>query len=236
MTNVVPESAQEFSGTAGRVPPAAARWIAVFLLSAVGAGAHGSGPFDDLKTYNRSDWSRTVTECDRMAGHPNDPEAVTDGIEPEAMDFDAAIAACRRDLADDPDNPRLNYQLARAYGYAGRHEEGQSFRDAALRAGYPQSLFVVGYIRLTGWDGRGKDPCYGGELIRRSAHAGRFAGLVGFPHYALAGEFDDCNAWPEVNRDEMLGFLERAVDKADGFYQKILVEQLTARVEALSER
>ncbi len=207
---------------------------ALFLMQA-GATASAGGPFDDLETYSRDDWSRAITECDRLAGHPNDPESVTDGIEQEDMNFDAAIAACLRDLENDPDNPRLNYQLARAYGYAGRHEEGQRYRDAALHAGYPQSLFVVGYIRVTGWDGRGTDPCYGGELIRRSAHAGRFAGLVGFPHYALTGAFDDCDTWPVVDRDEMLGFLETAVDKADGYYQVILVEQLTERVRALDQ-
>ena len=190
-------------------------------------------PFSAIRVYERDEFSRSVTECDRLAAHPDDPEAVTAGTSRAEMDKPAAIAACRAAVSDDPHNPRLNYQLARAYGYSGLHEEGRSYREAALHAGYPQSLFVVGYIRLTGWDGREPDPCYGGELIRRSAAAGRFAGLVGFPHYALTSQFEDCETYPVVDRAEMLGFLRRAAEEAGDFYQTLLVEQLTARVQAL---
>ena len=190
-------------------------------------------PLEEIETYERGDYDRSLTECDRLAAHPADPERVGEGVSRAAMDLDAAIAACEAAVADDPENPRLNYQLARAYGYSGRHAEGQSYRDAALAAGYPQSLFVVGYIRVTGWDGRGADPCYGGELIRRSAHAGRYAGLVGFPHYALQGAFEGCETYPEIDAAEMLGFLETAGERADGFYQGLLVEQLTTRVEMM---
>jgi hypothetical protein len=184
----------------------------IFTLAAI---ALQSAPVSlvEIDVYDREAWSREVTLCDRLAGHPDDPEAVTEGVSRAEMDLEAAIAACIAAVEADPVNPRLNYQLARAYGYSGLHAEGQPFRDAALRAGYPQSLFVVGYIRLTGWDGRAADPCYGGELIRRSAHAGRFAGLVGFPHYALTGEFDACETYPVIDENEMLSFLDRAADE-----------------------
>ncbi len=188
---------------------------------------------DQIGAYERGEYDRSQTECDRLAAHPNDPERVGEGVSRGDMELDTAIAACEAAVEADPENPRLNYQLARAYGYSGRHAEGQSYRDAALGAGYPQSLFVVGYIRVTGWDGRGADPCYGGELIRRSAHAGRYAGLVGFPHYALQGAFEGCEDHPRIDRAEMLSFLETAGERADGFYQAILVEQLTARVEMM---
>lgn len=186
---------------------------------------------DDITVYDRLEWRRDITECDRLASHPDDPERVTDGVAQGDVDLEAARAACEAAVEADPDNPRLNYQLARVNGYAGRHEESQAFRDAALRAGYPQSLFVVGYIRLTGWDGRGQDPCYGGELIRRSAQAGRFAGLVGFPHYALSGAFEACPPdQPVIDRAQMLDFLDRAEADASGFYQEALVIQLHARM------
>ena len=187
--------------------------------------------FEDIKTYERALYDRTITECDRLASHPSDPERVTEGVARQDMKKPAAIEACRAALKKDPDNPRLNYQLARAYGYSGLHKEGDPYRIAAVKAGYPQSLFVVGYIRVEGWDGRTPDPCYGGELIRRSAHAGRFAGLVGFPHYALTGRFEACMDYPAMNVAEMRGFLESAEARADGFYQSILVEQLNARLD-----
>ncbi|MGY6627591.1 MAG: hypothetical protein ACXIVL_03680 [Oceanicaulis sp.] len=201
--------------------------IAVLLAAAQPAPVS----LDEIAVYDRLDWSRDITECDRLASHPDDPERVTDGVAQGDVDLEAARAACEAAVAGDPGNPRLNYQLARVNGYAGRHEEGQPFRDTALRAGYPQSLFVVGYIRLTGWDGRPDDACYGGELIRRSARAGRFAGLVGFPHYVVTGRFAGCPSdQPVIDHDEMTRFLDHAEADARGFYQEALVIQLRSRM------
>lgn len=202
-----------------------------FTLWAGAAHAEQPVSLDDIETYERDAWSREATDCDRLAGHPNDPERVGEGVERPDIDLDAAIDACAKAVGDDPDNPRLNYQLARVYGYSDRHEEGDPYRNKALAAGYPQSLFVVGYIRLEGWDGRGKDACYGGALIRRSALAGRYAGLVGFPHYALDGQFDDCAAYPIVDRTEMKGFLDAAETRGGDFYQRLLVANLKARLQ-----
>jgi hypothetical protein len=205
--------------------------LAIAILAAAGpTAAKEKDPFSDFKSYDRTDWDRTPTECDRLAGHPNDPERVGDGVAEGKIDIPAALAACAAAVKKDSANPRLNYQLARLYGYSGRHEEGDVYRDRALRAGYPQSLFVVGYIRVEDWDGRGKDACYGGELIRRSAVAGRYAGLVGFPHYAMNGLFDECPSYPRVDRSEMKAFLDRAELEAGDFYQRLLVKELKLRL------
>lgn len=192
----------------------------VFLSAAI------AGPFDDIKTYDRNDYSREITQCDVLASHFNDLERVTTGVTQDEMDKPAAIEACLKAVASDPDNPRLNYQLARAYAYSGLHEESDPYRIKALNAGYPQSLFVIGYIRLEGWDGRGSDACYGGELIRRSAHAGRFAGLVGFPHYFQMGKFENCEEYPKIDKDEINGFLEKAQESTDDYYHLILIDNL----------
>lgn len=200
-----------------------------FWVSASGATEPVS--LDDLQAYERDQWSREATQCDRLAGHPNDPERVGEGVVRPEIDLEAAITACSSAVAADPDNPRLNYQLARVYGYSGRHEESDPYRKKALVAGYPQSLFVIGYIRLEGWDGRGKDPCYGGELIRRSALAGRYAGLVGFPHYALSGQFDECGSYPKVDKAELQLFLDQAEEQSDDFYKGLLVANLKARLQ-----
>lgn len=185
-------------------------------------------PFDDIKTYNRDDYSREITQCDILAAHSDDPEHISEGVSQANMDKPIAIKACLQAIAQDPENPRLNYQLARAYAYSGLHEESDPYRIKALNAGYPQSLFVIGYIRLEGWDGRGSDACYGGELIRRSALAGRFAGLVGFPHYAQMGQFENCPDYPKVNHTEIKGFLEEAQKNTDDYYQLLLIESLKA--------
>lgn len=192
-------------------------------------------PLDEIGSYDREAYSRTPTECDRLAAHYDDPERVGEGVTRGGMDKPAAIEACRRAVAEDPGNPRLQYQLGRAYGYSGRHEEAIPHREAALRAGYPQSLFVMGYIRTTGWDGAPPDACYGGELILRSARTGRLAGLLGFPHYALLGYFDDCDAYPRYTDADLLALLDRAEAATRDFYKTALIAQLRRAIAARAD-
>ena len=193
-------------------------------------------PLSQIGSYSRAAFNRTPTECDRLAAHYDDPERVGEGVSRAGMDKPAAIEACRSAVADDPENPRLRYQLGRAYGYSGRHAEAMPHREAALRAGYPQSLFVMGYIRTTGWDGAPPDPCYGGELILRSARLGRMAGLVGFPHYALLGFFDDCDSYPRYTQGDLLELLDRAEAATSNFYKTALIEQLRRGVVSDAQR
>ncbi len=218
-----------------KVAGVAATAVACSLLLSVmpGAGPAAASepesifvPLGEIGDYARDDFDRGVTECDLLAAHPDDPEAVSAGVSRADMDKPAAIRACTAAVQADPSNPRLRYQLGRAYGYSGRHADAIPHREVALRGGYPQSLFVMGYIRLTGWDGAPSRPCYGGELILRSARKGRMAGLLGFPHYAQLGYFDDCAAGPVRNREEMLGFLDTAESMTSDFYKGALIAQL----------
>ncbi len=188
-------------------------------------------PLEEIGVYSPDAYSTEVTDCDRLAGHPSDPNAVTDGVSRGEMDMPAAIAACERAVAADAENPRLNYQLARAYGYSGRHDKAAPYRERALRAGYPQSLFVMGYILVTGWGGNPPDPCYGGALIRRSAQAGRYAGLIGFPYYTVKGVFDGCSNLG-TDAAELEAMLEAAEASGADYYQGLLIDLLRDRVSA----
>ena len=112
------------------------------LICGLGMSAQAEVKFID---YDYTRFSQDVTECDRLASHGRDPGHVAPAISSSGMDKPAAIAACQRAVAADPDNPRLNYQLGRAYGYSGRGEEAMPYRLKALEADYPQSLLVIGY-------------------------------------------------------------------------------------------
>jgi hypothetical protein len=184
-----------------------------------------------IGTYDKAAFSQAVTECDRLAAHPDDPDKVADGVAQDAVDLARAIPACQAAVAADPRNPRLNYQLARTLGYANRHAEAAPNRAAAVQAGYPQALFVVGYIMTIGWNGNTPDVCTGAELVRRSAMAGRKAGLLGFPHYVVNGIYAACPV--KKDKAEMLTFLDRAKPMVRGFYEEMLLTNLTARVQAL---
>jgi len=58
-----------------------------------------------------------ITACDWEVGHPSDRDRVGPGVSSSDVDTERAIAACRGYLETDPDNLRLQYQLARAIVY-----------------------------------------------------------------------------------------------------------------------
>jgi hypothetical protein len=204
--------------------------------SILAAMAANTSLADPPLRWNASAWSSTITSCDRLAAHPSDPDKLTAGISQPALlsaGADLAINACQEAVAADPDNPRLNYQLARSLGYAGRGNEAQTYRDKAVAGDYPQALFVVGFVHLTG-QGAPKDVCKAAPLIRRSALAGRFAGLVGYPHYVVTGTFAGCRS-VRVNKAELLQFLERARTHPENndYYRGILINGLQVGVQKL---
>jgi tetratricopeptide (TPR) repeat protein len=195
------------------------------------ARAAAANPSPPVVPFDKSKYSQQVTECDRMAAHPEDPFAVAPGRERAQIDLPKAIEICREAVKADPKNPRLNYQYARVLGYSGRGAEGIANRQAAVDADYPQSLFVIGYITLFGMNQQPQDTCKAGDLLWRSARQQRMAGQLGFPFYVLQGRFDAC---PNVRRDatEMLGFIAAARQQIKGdYYQGLLADELEARLK-----
>jgi hypothetical protein len=177
------------------------------------------GPFD------RTRIDRSVTECDRLAAYEADEERVAPPVPRAAMDVDAAIAVCTADVAQQPENPRLHYQLSRLHGYRGDIAAARQHRARALARGYPVALFVAAHD-LT-FRKEAPDPCAGAILFRRAAQAGNFAARVGYPAYWLAGAFSACSppAWSEVAAD-----LNAARRQARTHYEELLVESLAREV------
>jgi hypothetical protein len=209
--------------------------IAAIVFAAVQAATLQST--DAPLRWNPASWSSAITPCDRLAAHPSDPDKLVPGVsqaELLAAGADLAIKACEEAVAADSQNPRLNYQLARSLGYSGRGNEAQAYRDRAVTGDYPQALFVVGYVYLTG-NGAPKDVCKAAPLIRRSALAGRFAGLVGYPHYVATGVFESCRN-VAVNVPELLGFLDsaKAHSENNDYYRGILIDNVRESVARLS--
>jgi len=206
-------------------------WFKVAALCmAMPWAAHAS---QDVKLFDPSAYSQQVTECDRLASHPDDPFRVAPGLDREQIDLPKAIEACQRAVKADPTNPRLNYQLGRTLGYSGRGAEGLANRAVAVDADYPQALFVIGFMSLYGLNQQPKDVCYAGELLRRSAQQRRLAGQLGFPRYVLMGMFASC----PLRRDpeEMLGFVKAAREQFGGdYYKGLLADMLEEDLRALA--
>lgn len=183
----------------------------------------------EFADYNYSRWSQEVTECDRQASHGRDPGHVAPPVTQEGMDKDAAIAACSEAVEADPENPRLNYQLGRAYGYSNRGEEATPYRRKALEQEYPQSLFVIGYLHLIGVT-IGQDTCRALELWQRAAYYRRLAALVALPRHYMRGDFEECGV--EISSADLLAYLAEARKLTDDYYVGMLIEELEAKARA----
>ena len=185
----------------------------------------------EFADYDYSRWSQEITECDDQAAHARDPGHVGSPVTSDTMDKEAAIAACLDAVEADPDNPRLNYQLARAYGYSGRGAEAMPYRMKALEADYPQSTFVIGYIKMLGQTIE-PDTCGAFDLWVRSARYRRLAALVALPYHYLRGDFDACDV--ELSEADLRAYLEEARRVSGDYYVGLLINELEARLDGAS--
>ncbi|MFM2109890.1 MAG: hypothetical protein RLZZ372_814 [Pseudomonadota bacterium] len=185
-------------------------------------------PAIEWQRFDPSPYSQSVTDCDREAAHPDDPNKVLPGRATRDVNLETAIRVCRADLLRDPTNPRLKYQLARSLTYDGKVAEALPFIEQAAAQKYPQAMFVLGYLYLEGSYASPKDPCRAATLIRESAVYGRLAGLLGYPSYTLNGRFEGCGL--KVDREELREFVGKARSFKLDYYPAVLAESLEARL------
>lgn len=204
--------------------------LAMALFLALPAAAVQAVEFAD---YDFSRWSQEVTECDRQASHGRDPGHVAPPVTSSTMDKPAAIKACQAAVAADPDNPRLNYQLGRAYGYSGMGDQAMPYRLKALEQDYPQSLFVIGYLYLIGRT-IDQDTCKALDLWIRGARYRRLAALVALPRHYMQGDFDQCDV--RISDADLRAYLEEADRMSNDFYQGMLIEELFEDLEQREQR
>ena len=172
-----------------------------------------------------------MTACDREVGHPSDPERVGPGVSSSQVDTDRAMAACRADLLADPDNPRLQYQLARAIVYhADRHgtsyEEGMGYLAQSANGGHVQAMFVYGLMLS-----REARVCEAAPWTRHAAEGGLKAARLAYVDSAVGGQWAECDM--RFNNDVMSDFLDAAADQVSGYYEKMLLGALRREVAAL---
>ncbi len=99
----------------------------------------------------------SVTDCDRLAGDPWDARRV---VEPEALtaaNAAEAVAACRKALEDEPDEPRLKLELGRALLFQGFPIKALDPLTQAAETDYAAAEFYLGFAyEREGWDGHDK--------------------------------------------------------------------------------
>ncbi|MCB2108175.1 MAG: hypothetical protein KDE14_10760, partial [Rhodobacteraceae bacterium] len=160
--------------------------------------------------------AQTVTECDRLASHPEDPDRVAPAVETSDLQFDAAIAACRADIVREPDNSRLHYLLGRLLFYNKQNEEAVKEVRNAADMGYRQAQFVFGAFINNKRPFAPTDICVLEDYWLKSAIAGRQAARISYVRYALRGKFDGCAHQPD--RATLTSLLDAAHVGKPGYY------------------
>jgi TPR repeat protein len=91
-----------------------------------------------------------VTDCDRLAAAPADPQRKAPGVLPDKIDANAAIPACEAAVRQYPNDARLNFQLGRAYYMAQNYQNAIDQYRKAAENGYMVAQSNLGWMYLTG--------------------------------------------------------------------------------------
>lgn len=169
------------------------------------------------------------TDCDRLAMHPDDPQRTLPGLEREEMDLPRAESACRAAVAEDSRLARSHYLLGRALFYQGKTEEGIAELKIAAEIGYPQSIFVLGYV-LSGDVRKPGDDCRAGELWLRSAGLEHPWSGYHLVDKALAGRFATCKF--KLSDTQLRRYMRLAEDNITVTASGGRVEALKAKLES----
>lgn len=169
------------------------------------------------------------TGCDLLAAHPSDPVKIAPGVATGVVmqDLETAIAACRRDVAAEPDSPRLTYYLGRVLFYDGQFGEGFELVHKAAAAGHAQAQFVAGLIVL---DGEGEvipaTPCRTQRSWNAARQQGHFAATVSLLTHHRLGSFADCEGGP--SEAEMVASVKSLADHpyAKNYYNRLFLSLL----------
>lgn len=104
-----------------------------------------------------------VAECATLAQSPFDSETPEGkGVDFDAIDTEAAIAACQAALENEPDDARVMFHLARAYDAAGQYEEARIQYEEAGERGNLLALNGLGSLYE---NGRGVDIDYDKAVV-----------------------------------------------------------------------
>jgi len=171
-----------------------------------------------------------ATQCDRLASHPEDPDRITPAVETKDLKFDLAIKACEADLAKDPNNARLHYLLGRLLFYNNQNERAVQEVRLSADKGYRQAQFVFGAFINNKRPFAPTDICLVEQYWLKSAQAGRQAARLSYVRHVVKGKFAGCKV--QASKPEMQALLDTAGKDSPGYYERLLIEDLTEQLQA----
>lgn len=86
--------------------------------------------------------------CDQLASSPYDKNkaAHIEGVEFDEINAEEAISVCSTELAKDPENLRLQFQLGRAYNKAEQYDKGLEWVTKSAHQDYAPAQNLLGYM------------------------------------------------------------------------------------------
>lgn len=145
--------------------------------------------------------SAPITECDRLAAHPLDAEAVTDGLWLTSMDTQSALSACAEAVSTYPGVARLEFQLGRSLDNAERYPEALTWYRAAAARGSAIAMHNIGKKHAEG-KGVAADQSLAVGWYRKAAEGGGATGMtsLGWMYETGAGVAQDTEKAAELYR------------------------------------
>jgi TPR repeat protein len=162
-----------------------------------------------------------IRPCDLVAADDQDPLRVAPAVRTGLVNTRLAIRTCAQDLAREPDNPRLLFQLGRALDIAERFDEARHFYEQAAAADYAAAYSNLAYMYLTG-RGVARDDVRSAELYRQAALRGNDRGRVGIARayregWGVAKSYVHARSWLELAVDN---YWPNAMDNLALYYRE----------------
>ncbi len=151
-----------------------------------------------------------VTECDRLAGRPDDLQGTTRGVPWRSLDG-AALRACERDVARYPGVPRLLFQLGRAQEKLDRNADALSNYRRAVEAGHAAAMTGLGWMYEIG-RGVAQDEREAVRWFRKAAAAGDPPGMN-----ALGMMYEFGRGGLEKSRAKAIEWYRKAADAGNEY-------------------
>jgi TPR repeat protein len=150
--------------------------------------------------------TRSIHDCDRLAGHPADPDKMAPGLVMQKIAATRAIQACRQALDDAPDTARYMYQLGRAHLANYNITDGIVWLEKSANKGYVAAMYSLGGTYFGGRYGR-RDDAKAFQWMSKAADAGFGYALI------RMGRLYQNGRGTAKNAARALEYYRRAADK-----------------------